>query len=534
MDTNPYSDRVRRPATAPPGRTGEQASVYINPRRKYKRRGTGSVLETKSGGSEDDSGSSMSGSEEHELGDLDSDADVDVDDDEETGFNKHDRLKYAKKKRRRHGLDSRIAGTAGISKDEAKEADKFVLRNLLVNAVLIGLWYFFSLSISIYNKMMFSSDHLDFHFPLFATSLHMLVQFGLASTILMIFPSLRPSQPQPPTHRNESRPPKPLITPMFYITRLVPTGTTTSLDIGLGNTSLRYITLTFYTMCKSSVLIFVLIFAFIFRLEKPSLKLVFIILTMAVGVLMMAAGETAFNALGFALAMSASFFSGFRWAVTQILLLRHPATSNPFATLFFLAPIMFVSLFIIACISETPAAVVTGVQVLVSTYGIVKSLLLLIVPGFLAFCMIASEFTLLQRTSVVTLSICGIFKEVVTISVAGIVFHDKLSLVNIIGLIITIICIAIYNYLKIFKMRQDALEKLRKRDDRLYDEEDDDPVGNRTPRAEEEEAIIADRVPLMQDQEGRPAGRNGAGSGARPTSGSSSKAGANGFLGAPK
>ncbi|EXJ89178.1 hypothetical protein A1O3_02242 [Capronia epimyces CBS 606.96] len=504
MDTTLDPDRVPRPASVAPGSAGEESSVYINPRRKYRRRGTGSVSETKNGGSEDEAGSSMSESEEHELGALDSD--VGADDDAETGLNKHDRLKYVKRKRRSHGLDARIAGTTGISKDEADQADKFVLRNLAVNAVLIASWYFFSLSISIYNKMMFSSEHLDFHFPLFATSLHMLVQFALASTVLLIFPSFRPSQPQLPAYGNESRSLKPLVTPLFYVTRLIPTGTTTSLDIGLGNTSLRYITLTFYTMCKSSVLIFVLIFAFLFRLEKPSLKLVFIILTMTLGVLMMAAGETAFNALGFTLAMSASFFSGFRWAVTQILLLRHPATSNPFATLFFLAPIMFISLFLIACVSETPSAVVTGVQLLINTYGLVKSLLLLIVPGCLAFCMIASEFSLLQRTSVVTLSICGIFKEVVTISAAGIVFHDKLSLVNITGLIVTIISIASYNYLKIVKMREDAREKLRKRDDALYDEGENEDTDSVNPRTQEVEATNSDRMPLMRDQESRPAG----------------------------
>lgn len=219
---------------------------------------------------------------------------------------------------------------------------------------------------------------------------------------------------------------------------------------------------------------------------------------------MMVAGETAFHALGFALAMSASFFSGFRWAVTQILLLRHPATSNPFATLFFLAPIMFVTLFTIACFSEGPSAVMTGIQILVSTHGISKALGLLIVPGFLAFCMIASEFTLLQRTSVVTLSICGIFKEVVTISAAGIIFHDELSLVNISGLLVTIVSIACYNYLKIVKMRQEARDKVRKRDEDVEDDEnfeegvdDADEITTRPSAAN----VPADSVPLMRDQD---------------------------------
>jgi solute carrier family 35, member C2 len=298
----------------------------------------------------------------------------------------------------------------------------------------------------------------------------MVVQFLLASCVLLIFPSLRPSVPTNPDGLQSS---KPLVTPLFYMTRLIPTGTTTSLDIGLGNTSLRFITLTFYTMCKSSVLIFVLVFAFLFRLEKPSVKLIVIILSMTAGVLMMVAGETAFHALGFALAMSASFFSGFRWALTQILLLRHPATSNPFATMFFISPIMFVTLFSIACVSETPSAVITGIVLLAREHGVAKALLLLIVPGCIAFCMIASEFTLLQRTSVVTLSICGIFKEVVTISAAGIVFHDELSVINITGLVVTIIAIACYNYLKVTKMREEARSKLQKKDGQVYQELDD-------------------------------------------------------------
>jgi solute carrier family 35, member C2 len=309
---------------------------------------------------------------------------------------------------------------------------------------------------------MFSGDHLDFHFPLFTTSLHMVVQFFLTCIVLLIFPALRPSTP-PATSLNPN--PKPLVSLSFYLTRLVPTGTTTSLDIGLGNTSLRYITLTFYTMCKSSVLIFVLTFAFLFRLEAPSIKLIAIILTMTLGVLLMVYGETAFHALGFALAMSASFFSGFRWALTQILLLRHPATSNPFATLFFLSPIMFVTLFTISMFAEQPSAIITGIHLLVSKEGTGRALILLFIPGSLAFCMIAAEFTLLQRTSVVTLSICGIFKEVVTISAAGIVFHDELSAVNVSGLLVTIACIACYNYLKVTKMREDARMKIGKRDD---------------------------------------------------------------------
>ena len=223
-------------------------------------------------------------------------------------------------------------------------------------------------------------------------------------------------------------------------------------------------------MCKSSSLAFVLCFAFLFRLESPSIKLILIIATMTLGVIMMVAGEVDFKLLGFVLVIAAAFFSGFRWALTQILLLRNPATSNPFSSIFFLAPIMFVSLFIIAVPVEGFGPLGAGLKSLCEAKGVFMGIGILVFPGTLAFMMTASEFALLQRTSVVTLSICGIFKEVVTITAAGLVFHDPLTPINISGLLVTIMSIAAYNYIKITKMRADA----RKEVEGIPQDEDND------------------------------------------------------------
>lgn len=226
-------------------------------------------------------------------------------------------------------------------------------------------------------------------------------------------------------------------------------------------------------MCKSSSLAFVLAFAFLFRLEDPSIKLVAIITTMTVGVIMMVAGETAFNVLGFILVILAAFFSGFRWALTQILLLKNPATSNPFSSIFFLAPVMFVTLAIIAVPVEGFVPVATGLKSLVDAKGVFLGICILIFPGCLAFMMTASEFALLQRTSVVTLSICGIFKEVVTIAAAGIVFKDPLTPINVTGLLVTIASIGAYNYVKITKMRRDARKDIAMEPKSTNDEDED-------------------------------------------------------------
>lgn len=401
-------------------------------------------------------------------------------DDAETGMTKKDKKRRKRRRKKAIRMDERFAGKVKASKPNKKLVQNEIYKAWFINALLVASWYAFSLSISIYNKWMFSPKYLDFHFPLFTTCLHMIVQFCLASLVLYFIPRLRPrndslSNPQNHYHirQDTSQTEKPLMTRMFYFTRVSPCGAATGLDIGLGNMSLKFITLTFYTMCKSSSLAFVLGFAFLFRLEDPSIKLVLIITTMTIGVIMMVAGETAFSVLGFVLVILAAFFSGFRWALTQILLLKNPATSNPFSSIFFLAPVMFVSLAIIAIPVEGFVPLAHGLKALVDAKGVFLGVCILIFPGCLAFMMTASEFALLQRTSVVTLSICGIFKEVVTIAAAGIVFKDPLTPINISGLLITIASIGAYNYIKITKMRRDAMKEVEEETKSTKDEDED-------------------------------------------------------------
>ncbi|KAK6502015.1 Triose-phosphate Transporter [Arthrobotrys musiformis] len=411
-----------------------------------------------------------------------------------------------------HATDEELAhGTIingiAVTDAEKRAADQNVMKDLAVNGLLIGMWYLFSLCISVYNKWMFSEKHLNFRFPLFVTSFHMLVQFSLASLVMWYFVQFRPGYVDPkekmkverirssssssnasPTRggrgeesrplttgdesdsdddvedtrvlANETQEPgpkKPIMTKLFYATRIAPCGMATGLDIGLGNMSLKYISLAFYTMCKSSSLAFVLIFAFIFRLEKPTVKLISVISVMTIGVIMMVADEAAFVLIGFILVMLASVLSGLRWSLTQLLLLRNPATSNPFSSIFFLAPVMFLSLLVIAIPVEGLGKFWARWTELAGEWGLLSGIGMLIAPGVVAFCMTASEFALLRRTSVVTLSICGIFKEVVTITASTTIFHDVLTPVNITGLFVTILSIGGYNYIKIKKMRGEAV-----------------------------------------------------------------------------
>lgn len=70
-------------------------------------------------------------------------------DDEEAGLTGRDKGRRRDKRRRNTLLGQRVAPEVPITADEKKEADRNVVKKSLINGLLIGLWYLFSLSISI-------------------------------------------------------------------------------------------------------------------------------------------------------------------------------------------------------------------------------------------------------------------------------------------------------------------------------------------------------------------------------------------------
>ncbi|KAJ7690662.1 TPT-domain-containing protein [Mycena rosella] len=315
-------------------------------------------------------------------------------------------------------------------------------RNAIVSTLFIASWFFFSTILSVYNKWMFSKEYFGFPYPLFVTTMHFFVQFLLAAFIRAVWPHrFRPAQH--PTAAD-------------YGKKAVPTAVATGLDIGLSNLSLKTISLSFFTMCKSSSLIFVLLFAFLFRLEKFSIRLIAVIFLIFSGVLLMVATETHFILGGFLLVLSASALGGFRWALTQILLKnKKMGMDNPAATIYWLAPVMSITLAIISFIIDDWSALFSGP--FFSGAKAAHTIFFLTMPGIVAFCMVLSEFHIIQRAGVVPMSIAGIAKEVTTISISAAIFKDSLTPLNITGVAITVCGIALFTYHKYRKSLETAV-----------------------------------------------------------------------------
>ncbi|KAG0296753.1 Triose-phosphate Transporter [Linnemannia gamsii] len=323
---------------------------------------------------------------------------------------------------------------------------KRIAQNVASNFSYILAWYFFSTALSIYNKNLMGKDNWNFNLPLFVSSIHAGLHFVITACLMHFWPDVFDATRSGKGGR---------ITIHSYVTQVVPCAVAAALEICMANASLMYITLSFYTMIKSSTPIWVLIFAFIFRLEKPRLSLILIIGVIVVGVVLTVAGETQFDMTGFVLVLLAAVMSGLRWSLTQMLLQKDQlGMDNPVATLYYISPIMFILMSVLSLVIEDPFVQFSSSAFFQDFRTGALTMAMAGGGGFLAFAMTVAEFKLIKNTGTVTLSVAGISKEIVVISLSMLIFGDRLTFVNLLGLLVSIGGIMAYNYVKIRKMQQ--------------------------------------------------------------------------------
>ncbi|KAF5842787.1 triose-phosphate transporter family-domain-containing protein [Dunaliella salina] len=334
------------------------------------------------------------------------------------------------------------------------------LYTLTRNLGLILSWYILSTTLGLFNKALVGKDGLfgkgAFPAPLLMSSTQFFIQALLAKAVFY-------SRVIERTARN----------PMSwreYIHTIGPNGVTTGLDVGLSNLSLAYITMSFYTMCKSTVPVFLLLFAFIWRTERPSWALSGVVLIISIGLALLVMGETAFNGTGFVLVMVASCMSGFRFTLTQVFLQGHQeagALGGPLEMLELLTPVMCVTTLLISVASERLEVVLPGSPYFSSlehtaiTFGIIS------LGAALAFMMVWTEYKVIHHTSALTLIIAGTAKEIFSVFTAMLVFGDQLTTVNGLGLGIVICGVCLFNYHKYTKNKEAAMRRAEKASDRV-------------------------------------------------------------------
>ncbi|KAF0036624.1 hypothetical protein F2P81_011936 [Scophthalmus maximus] len=279
---------------------------------------------------------------------------------------------------------------------------QFLCRGLR-NVGLVLLYYTFSIGITFYNKWLMKG----FRYPLFMTLVHLTIIFCLSALTrrAMQFWTGKP---------------RVILSWKDYLIKVAPTALATALDIGLSNWSLLFITISLYTMTKSTAVLFILFFSLVFKLEEPNPFLILVVLLISIGLFMFTYESTQFELEGFIMVLLASFIGGIRWTLTQVLMQKAElGLQNPIDTMYHLQPLMFLGLFPLFLCNEGLSLSTSEKMFRVTELSpLLYSLFFLSVGGSLAFGLGFSEFLLVSRTSSLTLSISGIFKVLFEFNIA--------------------------------------------------------------------------------------------------------------------
>jgi len=322
--------------------------------------------------------------------------------------------------------------------------------------VLATLWFALSASLALYNKAVFSKK--GFPAPLLYTSCQFFMQWLLATAALQ-WPQLFNDEDKRFVTRG-----RPIIPTDSWSRTILPVGFFMGLDIGLSNISLVYITVSFYTLTKTTSLIFTLFVSFVTGIEKFSWTLTGIVLTVMLGEAAAVIGETQFNAIGFFICLSAAAVSAVRWVIAQKVM--HSSSSNkyglhhPVILLYHAMPVMTVVTFSFSCVHEKwwEAEKWNSKQWSFQTSNEwIMAFATVLFGACMAFGMTLSEFELLKTTSAITVMIIGTAKDLITIGASVVIYGDVLDAYNVCGLFLCLMGIIGYNNYKLQKMKKEAL-----------------------------------------------------------------------------
>ncbi|CAA0841471.1 Probable sugar phosphate/phosphate translocator [Striga hermonthica] len=340
-----------------------------------------------------------------------------------------------------------------ISASRKKAENLISVADVLKTLFFILVWYTFSTFLTLYNKTLLGDNMGKFPAPLLMNTVHFTMQAVLSKAITWFWSDrFHPSA----------------MSWKDYFVRVVPTALSTAMDVNLSNASLVFISVTFATMCKSASPIFLLLFAFAFRLESPSAKLLGIILVISIGILLTVAKETEFEFWGFIFVTLAAVMSGFRWTMTQILLQLFRlfyicvnvhtfplflGLKNPLTLMSYVTPVMAIATALLSLMFD-PWQDFRESDYFNSSWHIAKSSLLMFFGGTLAFFMVLTEYILVSVTSAVTVTIAGVVKEAVTILVAVLYFHDEFTWLKGVGLLTIMVGVSLFNWYKYHKLQK--------------------------------------------------------------------------------
>lgn len=300
-----------------------------------------------------------------------------------------------------------------------------ILSPHVLTAVIIASWYLSNIGVLLLNKYLLS--FYDFSFPIFLTMLHMLA-CAAYSYISINFLELVPLQ-----HIHSKR--------QFF--KILALSAIFCFSVVCGNTSLRYLPVSFNQAVGATTPFFTAIFAFLITCRKESGEVYLALLPVVFGIVLASNSEPLFHLFGFLVCVGSTAGRALKSVVQGILLTSEAEKLHSMNLLLYMAPMAALILLPFTLYIEGNVAAVTAEKAKGDPY----IAFLLIGNATVAYLVNLTNFLVTKHTSALTLQVLGNAKAAAAV-VSVLIFRNPVTVMGMTGFAVTIMGVVLYSEAK--------------------------------------------------------------------------------------
>ncbi|KAH6768958.1 Nucleotide-sugar transporter family protein [Perilla frutescens var. frutescens] len=293
----------------------------------------------------------------------------------------------------------------------------------ILTAAIIAAWYFSNIGVLLLNKYLLSFH--GYRYPIFLTMLHML-SCAAYSLFAIKWLEIVPFQQ---IHSRRQ----------FF--KILALSIIFCFSVVCGNTSLRYLPISFNQAIGATTPFFTAIFAFVITCKKESAEVYFALLPVVLGIVLASNSEPLFHLFGFLMCIGSTAGRALKSVVQGILLTSEAEKLHSMNLLLYMAPMAAVILLPFTLYIEGNVFAITVEKGKGDSFMV----FLLIANATVAYLVNLTNFLVTKHTSALTLQVLGNAKAAVAAVVSVLIFRNPVTVMGMTGFAITIMGVIIYS-----------------------------------------------------------------------------------------
>ena len=296
----------------------------------------------------------------------------------------------------------------------------------VTTALIIASWYCSNIGVLLLNKYLLS--FYGYRYPIFLTMLHM-IACAAYSYASINFLEIVPLQP---IHSKRQ----------FF--KILALSAIFCFSVVCGNTSLRYLPVSFNQAIGATTPFFTAVFAFIITCKKETGEVYLALLPVVFGIVVASNSEPLFHLFGFLICVGSTAGRALKSVVQGILLTSEAEKLHSMNLLLYMAPMAALILLPFTLYIEGNVAAVTVEKARGDRFIV----FLLIGNATVAYLVNLTNFLVTKHTSALTLQVLGNAKAAVAAVVSVLIFKNPVNVMGITGFAVTIMGVVLYSEAK--------------------------------------------------------------------------------------